>query len=327
MDQNTFKNIKNDLLNLDVGNIIKTPDDVDRIAFLREYNSKFFLLGSYEKIFLYNMDDCQLISTFRNQLNWVNVKDFESFKTGFFITVCYDAGLSIWDVTNASTCFKSIPLDSKHYHIETIEPFEKASIIVGSLTTGKITKFYSSSPGLFDLKEEFISDNTAKVTHIKHFKTRSPYNLLTHGAEDGKIYLFDLETSTCVNVYSGHTERVTSIVYYKDEVFFSSSYGGQIIQWSLNETNLINVYNLHITHINTMLLVPEESLIITSSEDKSIKISEINEKFEIKEIKCYPTPSAFVRIALVDDHPEVRMIATSWSEEKKEVYLYSLGTE
>ena len=135
---------------------------------------------------------------------------------------------------------------------------------------------------VFDLKTQSLYKflNDPECFSLWSVSILSEKNLIALGNSYGKIFLFNFSTWEKVKVLDNHTDVLRSLVSTKDGRFLASgSYDKNIMIWDLegnrNPVKLVG----HEDNVKTMEIIESEGLIVSMSDDRTIRAWKIP-KFE-----------------------------------------------
>jgi WD40 repeat protein len=150
---------------------------------------------------------------------------------------------------------------------------DDGTIQIWSITTGlKLNEIRTTSNGL----------KFACLLLIEKF------GLLASGDSSSKIRLFNTNANFSLNnTLLGHTKDVTGLVLIDEITLASSSRDSNIIIWDL--IGLVKITTLigHSSIVNTLGLLPMDNLLVSGSEDRTLRIWDVKKQILLTNITAY----------------------------------------
>lgn len=113
---------------------------------------------------------------------------------------------------------------------------------------------------------------------------------------DKNLKLWDTETGKCVQRYG--TKAIPYCITFnpdRPDSFLSGCSDKRVYQWDLNSGSIVQEYNEHGDAVNTITFIDNNRRIVTTSDDKTIRVWECNVPVSIQTISdlgMYPVTSA-----------------------------------
>jgi len=278
-----MKNFKSESLN------IKIIQEGRHLVWKRKHNvlpdaSSFLLSGSYDSnIKFWNVENNEFIKTLRGHTDWVLALTLNK-NQKHLITSSKDNSVKIWDL---------VKLECLHTLVHTrcvtslLYILERDELATGDLN-GEIK--------MWNAKYEYVdsiltaSQDPSGVWCLEYI---SGENLLLIGSEDAKIKIWNLATKACVQVVSGHRDRVHCLVVLNENKIISGSWDCTIKLWkSLGNHSQLNTHpnfkcestlTGHKFYVIFVAVIKITQEFVSMSEDGTIKIWDINT------LKCIKT--------------------------------------
>mmetsp|Transcript_27430 Transcript_27430/g.62986 ORF Transcript_27430/g.62986 Transcript_27430/m.62986 type:complete len:233 (+) Transcript_27430:1038-1736(+) len=119
-----------------------------------------------------------------------------------------------------------------------------------------------------DSKEQYSLQACSKVHCIAAISSMS----LLAGLSNGNIEQWDVSSSKVRKIFAGHRSRVGSLAKINDALFASGSLDKTVKIWSMHTGSCIHTLSGHTDSVGAVVYLPNDKLLVTGSDDKSIKI-------------------------------------------------------
>jgi len=124
---------------------------------------------------------------------------------------------------------------------------------------------------LWDAKTSSVNLLTSfqdeQVTSIVWLKEN---HLLGVGSQSGKVHIWDVNKSTCINKFSEHTDRVAVLNCLNKKVFSSGSQDHSIINYDIRLNKSISKFNSHTQEVCGLRWSPDERILASGGNDNKI---------------------------------------------------------
>jgi WD40 repeat protein/serine/threonine protein kinase len=101
-------------------------------------------------------------------------------------------------------------------------------------------------------------------------------NNIISGAEDGTIYIWDVQTGERVGEFVGHADEITQIRFSKDgKTMLTASSDRAAILWDFAQRRLLSRFAGHTAGVNSVAFNGNESLILTGSQDSTMIVWDV----------------------------------------------------
>lgn len=161
---------------------------------------------------------------------------------------------------------------------------------------------------------------TPGITCLDVHPTRS--ELVATGGNDQVVRLFDSLSSTSVATLSGHSKRISSVVFHpENDIVLSSSHDQTVRVWVPTEGTYSSAFTLkpHSGGICGMSLHPSNNYIVSAAMDRTWSFSNISTGAVLTQVKDESIEAAYSASAL---HPDGLIVATG--TEDSHVYLWDV---
>ena len=176
-----------------------------------------------------------------------------------------DNSLKIWDVNRAVeiqniyfadtvTCLAVSP-DGQLFCSGSLE----SELKIRSIKNGQVIRSLNNNSGVLSLA--FSPDG----------------NLLATGGIDRTIKLWDLTTGKEIYTLTGHSDRISKVIFGRDgKTLISSSWDKTIKLWKLMTGTEITTIEAHSDKINSMAIAPDRFALVSGGADNVIKVWQCN---------------------------------------------------
>lgn len=180
------------------------------------------------------------------------------------LSIGEDGYAIIWDYRN-DTAQESIRIDS-----------ELTTGIVSS--TSNYAFLCSSKPSLLRWSLATYKYYDYDLNSIvRSIRFSSDENFLALGDELYRIIIYDAVIMERKYIIKGHTDLVTEIYFIKNDTeILSSSRDHSLAEWDLSTSDKITNFHGHTAPVTCMIVTPDESWVVTGSEDNTIIIWSID---------------------------------------------------
>jgi len=124
---------------------------------------------------------------------------------------------------------------------------------------------------LWDAKTSSVNLLTSfqdeQVTSIGWLKEN---HLLGVGSANGKVHIWDVNKSNCINKFSEHTDRVAVLNCLNKKVFSSGSQDHSIINYDIRLNKSISKFNSHTQEVCGLRWSPDERILASGGNDNKI---------------------------------------------------------
>lgn len=101
-------------------------------------------------------------------------------------------------------------------------------------------------------------------------------DILAIGLDSGEIQLWDWKDETKKAVLSGHTARVTKLIFSSnDQLLYSASHDRHIIVWNPNQNRLIRKIAAHPVPVNDIAVSSDGRTLVSCADDQLIRIWDV----------------------------------------------------
>lgn len=289
---------------------IKSGQFIEAAIFVGGFeNNKYqnlLITGHYDgNINLFDISTNKLIKSYRKHSYYVSsIKYIGHYKTGYFISSS-DGEIKMWDLNFISnnqletpivckTPIKVFKTDYFIYVLENVFNNQQENKFIsgdnrGNLKVWNLSNIDKKSSNLKIKSNKSVIDsndklNTSGIFALCHLNLITPFNLLLTGHNFGELFLFNIDNINEPKfTYSKeHSDKVNSIVYYKNNYFITCSSDSLIKMWKIDLNESIYSFNNHSAEIKSLSLVND--FLISSSQDKTIKFFDLSAKKEIKSL-------------------------------------------
>ena len=215
-----------------------------------------------------NMDKLQFMGKQMKKSTFMAKKDFDISSFGaldlmnlnrYLASSSFDKTIKLWDL-ETSECIRT--LEGHTDKIQCMDVLENGHLISGSYD--KSLKVWNPNDGVC-LKTIAVSNSVIRLKVLSG-------NRVACGSYE-KIYIWDLNTDTCIQTLVGHTDSVQCIISLSDDHLASCSQDNTIKTWNLNDSTCVKTFHGHTDQFYSLLLLKNGHL-ASGSADKSIKIWE-----------------------------------------------------
>ena len=101
--------------------------------------------------------------------------------------------------------------------------------------------------------------------------------LIAVGCSDQKIYIWDTDRDSCINVLAGHANEVWALAYTRNGRFlFSGSDDNTVRVWDPDRAACLHVLDEHTGWIQTLAINRAQTILATGSQDKTIDVWDLS---------------------------------------------------
>lgn len=183
------------------------------------------------------------------------------------ISVDEDSLLKVWD-KKCEVLYLEIPFDNESFKITSItHPHTYINKILIGSDKGKLQLWNIRQSKLIYTFNRFSS----KITIME----QSPaIDIVAVGMSNGQISLLNIKLDETIMEFTQEWGLVTGIAFRTDgpSIMASSSSNGQIAFWDLEEKKIMSTLLAHHDSICTLKFLPNEPLLLTTSNDNSLKL-------------------------------------------------------
>jgi WD40 repeat protein len=106
--------------------------------------------------------------------------------------------------------------------------------------------------------------------------------IIAGGSEDGDIIILDAVAGNQTAIFSGHTGKVSSLVFLSDgKSLVSGSYDKSVRLWDMQTGGVVKTFSGHTSRISSISISADSATVASGSHDKSIRL------WNIYTGKCY----------------------------------------
>ncbi|MFN5984303.1 MAG: T9SS type A sorting domain-containing protein [Fluviicola sp.] len=171
-------------------------------------------------------------------------------------------GTQTWEhlISSGFNCIMNVAFSNNTDYIAAMEEFGNVFIFDNT----------GSQPVLIDTLDTGTTQGFSSVFSPDNSK-------LVLGCSNGKVQIYDVATGSLDTNIAGHPSFVKTVDYASNGQFFvtGGGAGGQIKKWS-PEGNLLLTITAHTGDINNVEITPDNNYVISGSNDKKVKIWDIN---------------------------------------------------
>ncbi|OMJ96073.1 hypothetical protein SteCoe_457 [Stentor coeruleus] len=194
---------------------------------------------------------------------------------------------------------KFLVVASKDFSLHLLDLNEKKQLKVFRGHTGHITSLVFNSPLNLIVSSSTdetirIWDKTYKNPHIvikSEFGTvhslgiSTSRKLIYAGCENSSIAIWNIQAQNSEGVLQGHSSKVIIIIISSDdETLISGGSDNKIIVWNLQDLQIKTQFQLN-SHLQSLVLLPDNTTIISSTQDKIISFFSINENTKTGQVQ------------------------------------------
>ncbi|KAJ9098047.1 hypothetical protein QFC19_006482 [Naganishia cerealis] len=194
--------------------------------------------------------------------------------------------ISLWSSTDATSAQPAHTLIGHKHNVCALDSNDAGLIVSGSWDKTAIV--WRNFKPLLHLKDHEQAVWAVKCIGDDRFLTASA---------DKLIRLFDMHGKV-LNTYRGHTDCVRALSLTSDgQGFFSAANDGNVILWSFDNSQPIQVMNGHTSFVYSVATLPNGEGCVSSGEDGTVRVWTLDEELpdgQLTQTITHPTISVWV---------------------------------
>jgi predicted NACHT family NTPase len=238
-------------------------NSVASIAFSPDGN--LLASASFDKtVKLWNVINGECLKSFQGHTDWVYSVSFSP-NAKFLVSCSRDQTIKLWEI-NTGVCSHTF-----HEHIGSVRcvafcPDSKIMASGGSDTI-KLWNMETNNY-LCDLQEH--SDTVWSIDFSQDRR------LMASCSSDQTIKLWSIGTGECVATLTEHLKGIHRVLFTPDSELLISSDSSTVKLWDVKKSECLNTLQGYASRIHSIVFNPQSSMLASSSNDKKVRLWDIN---------------------------------------------------
>lgn len=196
-----------------------------------------------------------------------------------FITGAADKCLHLWNTSNAMKEYRIIQQE-QHLNQPTIineqhnDHNNTTTRLNRQVQNGIVQEQLVHENGASALRKYFICEKKFEGHNdkIECICCIEPSKAFVSGSSDGTARLWSVQTGRCLQIYTGHSDSITTIQAVDHVTFLTGSKDTTIRLWDIISGTSIRIYHGHTSAVTDVSVTADDKSFVTTSTDMTIKV-------------------------------------------------------